>query len=351
MKKIITLLVAFIIVLAGCSGTSDEQVTIGVLMPTQSAQRWIQDGEYVTQLLEEKGYAVELQYAEDNPQTQVSQIENMITKGVDCLIVAPVDGGALTVPLEQAAAAEIPVISYDRLLTNTDAISYYVTFDNYGVGVLQANYLIEKLDLENTTDTLNMEVFAGSPDDNNARFFYNGAMDTLQPYIDSGVLNVPSGQTDFDTVATLRWDGATAQSRMDNILASSYSDKEVDVVLSPYDPITLGVISSLKSAGYSSDNLPMTTGQDADVSSVKSIIAGEQTMTIFKDTRLLAEATVGVVENILNGTEPEVNNTTDYDNGNFVVPTITIDPEAVDASNYEAALIDSGYYTAEELAS
>lgn len=350
MKRLIALLFTFVLILAGCSsGTNGEEKTIGIAMPTQSAQRWIQDGDYLVKQLEDEGYKTVLQYAQDDPQTQVSQIENMITSGVDALVIAPVDGGALTEPLNKAKEANIPVVSYDRLIMNTDAVSNYVTFDNYGVGVLQANYIIDKLDLDNQDGPFNMEIFAGSPDDNNSRFFYNGAMDTLKPYLESGKLVVPSGQTSFDDTATLRWDGATAQARMDNILTANYTDKKVDVILSPYDPITTGVISSLKSVGYTKDELPLTTGQDANIDSVKSIIAGEQTMTIFKNTNLLAEQAVKSVDALLKGETPDVNNEKDYDNGVFVVPTYTISPVAVDIENYKSELIDSGYYTAEEL--
>ncbi len=343
-------LVAVGSVFASGQGESDAPL-VGVAMPTQSSQRWIQDGNYMKQALEERGYRVDLQYAEDNIDAQVSQIENMIVKGADVLVIAAIDGASLTNVLQQAADNDVSVISYDRLIINTPNVDYYATFDNFQVGVLQGGYIVDALDLESGAGPFNIELFAGSPDDTNAYYFFDGAMSELQPYIDNGQLVVPSGQTDFDQVATLRWDGATAQQRMDNILAAYYTDREVDAVLSPYDGLSIGILSALKSVGYGEGGkeLPIVTGQDAEVPSVKSILAGEQTSTVFKDTRVLADRAANMVDAVLQGTEPEINDTETYDNGVFVVPSYLESPVSVDINNWEEVLIDSGYYTREDL--
>lgn len=301
--------------------------------------------------LEDRGYRVDLQYAEDNIDAQVSQIENMIVRGADVLVIAAIDGASLTNVLEQANDNGVEVISYDRLIINTPHVSYYATFDNFQVGVLQGGYIVDALDLESGAGPYNIELFAGSPDDTNAYYFFDGAMSELQPYIDSGQLNVVSGQTDFDQVAILRWDGATAQQRMDNILTANYSNEDVDAVLSPYDGLSIGILSALKSVGYGEGGkaLPVVTGQDAEVPSVKSILAGEQTSTVFKDTRVLAERASRMVDAVLTDTEPEINDTETYDNGVFVVPSYLEVPVSVDIDNWEEALIDTGYYTREDL--
>ncbi len=336
--------------LVGCAQTSNVKL-VGVAMPTKSSQRWIQDGDNMKRQLEEKGYKVDLQYGEDNIDNQVAQIENMISKGAKVLVIASIDGQALTDVLKKAAEADIKVIAYDRLIKDSENVSYYATFDNYKVGVLQAESIVKGLDLENQAGPFNIELFGGSPDDNNAYFFYNGAMSVLQPYIDQGKLVVKSGQTGMEKVSTLRWDGATAQARMDNILSAFYTSDRVDAVLSPYDGISIGIISSLKSIGYGSGNMPMpiVSGQDAEIPSIKSIIAGEQYSTIFKDTRVLAEKCVKMVDAVINGTEPEVNDTETYDNGKKIVPSYLCDPVAVDLTNYKEVLIDSGYYKEADL--
>jgi putative multiple sugar transport system substrate-binding protein len=336
--------------LTGCAQGSNDKL-VGVAMPTKSSQRWIQDGDNMKKQLEEKGYKVDLQYGEDNIDNQVAQIENMISKGAKVLVIASIDGEALTDVLQKAADAGIKVIAYDRLIKNTDNVSYYATFDNFKVGVLQAESIVKGLDLANQAGPFNIELFGGSPDDNNAYFFYDGAMSVLQPYIDEGKLVVKSGQTGMDKVSTLRWDGATAQARMDNVLSAFYTSDRVHAVLSPYDGISIGVISSLKSIGYGSGDMPMpvVSGQDAEIPSVKSIIAGEQYSTIFKDTRTLAEKCVKMVDAVFSGTEPEINDTETYNNGNIVVPSYLCDPVTVDKSNYKEALIDSGYYKETEL--
>lgn len=336
--------------LTGCAKGNNDKL-VGVAMPTKSSQRWIQDGDNMKKLLEEKGYKVDLQYGEDNVDNQVAQIENMISKGAKVLVIASIDGEALTDMLKKAADAGIQVIAYDRLIRNSDNVSYYATFDNYKVGVLQAESIVKGLDLENQAGPFNIELFGGSPDDNNAYFFYDGAMSILQPYIDQGKLIVKSGQMGMDKVSTLRWDGATAQARMDNILSAYYTSDRVHAVLSPYDGISIGVISSLKSIGYGSSDMPMpiVSGQDAEIPSIKSIIAGEQYSTIFKDTRVLAEKCVKMVDAIFNGTEPEINDTTTYDNGVKVVPSYLCEPVPVDKTNYKEVLIDSGYYTEADL--
>ncbi|KAA2315029.1 sugar ABC transporter substrate-binding protein [Pseudooceanicola sediminis] len=320
--------------------------TIGIAMPTKSSARWISDGAAMVEQFEEAGYDTDLQYAEDDIPNQLAQIENMITKGVDVLVIAAIDGTTLSNALENAHFADIKVIAYDRLIRDSEYVDYYATFDNFKVGVQQATSLVEGLKERFGDGPYNVELFGGSPDDNNAYFFYNGAMSVLQPLIDDGTINIVSGQEGMDQVGTLRWDGAVAQSRMDNLLSAYYTDKQVHGVLSPYDGLSIGILSSLKGVGYGSGDMkmPIVSGQDAELPSVKSIIAGEQYSTIFKDTRELARVTVGMVNALVNGTEPEINDTETYDNGKKVVPSYLLEPVAVDKSNWKEVLVGSGYY-------
>ncbi len=324
---------------------------VGVSMPTQSSQRWIQDGDNMKKVLESKGYEVDLQYAEDDIPNQIAQLETMITKGCNVLVIASIDGESLTDVLQKAKDNDVKVIAYDRLIKNSDSITYYATFDNFKVGVQQATSLEKALGLDQGKGPFNIELFGGSADDNNAYFFYDGAMSVLQPYIDSGKLVVKSGQMGMDKVATLRWDGATAQTRMENILTAYYATDRIDAILSPYDGISIGVLAAVKAVGYgSADNpLPFISGQDAEIASVKSIIAGEQYSTIFKDTRVLAEKCSAMVDAVLQGKEAEVNDTKTYDNGVKIVPSYLCEPVSVDNTNYKEILIDSGYYTEDQL--
>ncbi|MGW7405596.1 multiple monosaccharide ABC transporter substrate-binding protein [Streptomyces sp. NPDC054833] len=332
-------------------GGSVKGATIGIAMPTKSSERWISDGKNVVKNLESKGYKTKLVFGEDDPDQQVSQIENLITQGVKGLIVAAIDNKSLNNVLQEAADANIPVIAYDRLILGTKNVDYYASFDNSKVGELQANYIVDKLGLKSGKGPFNIELFAGSNDDNNTKYFFNGAMSVLKPYIDSKKLVVRSGQTELTKVTTLRWDGATAQKRMDDILTSSYKSQRVDAVLSPYDGISIGILSSLKSDGYGSKSkpLPVITGQDAELASVKSIIAGEQTQTVYKDTRKLADVAATMVDDTLKGKKPEVNDTKTYDNGTKVVPSYLLQPVSVDKTNYEDVLVKGGYYTDAEL--
>nr|WP_272911617.1 multiple monosaccharide ABC transporter substrate-binding protein [Loktanella sp. M215] len=325
---------------------------VGIAMPTKSSARWIADGDNMVKQFEEAGFTVDLQYADDDIPNQLAQIENMITKGVDVLVIAAIDGTTLSNALANAAAADIDVVAYDRLIRDSGDVSYYATFDNFKVGVQQATTLVDGLK-ERFPDTKpwNVELFGGSPDDNNAYFFYNGAMSVLQPLIDSGDVVIPSGQMGMDQVGTLRWDGSVAQARMDNLLSANYTDKQVNAVLSPYDGLSIGILSSLKGVGYGSGDLamPIVSGQDAEIQSVKSILADEQFSTIFKDTRELARVTVGMVEALLNDGEPEINDTETYDNGVKVVPAYLLEPVPVTKADVQSVLIDSGYYTEDQI--
>lgn len=328
----------------------DDPGRVGIAMPTQTSERWIDDGNNLVEEFESSGFETDLQFAGDDVGTQVDQIENMITQGADVLVIAAIDNQSLGGVLEQAKAEDITVIAYDRLIRETEDVDYYATFDNYQVGVLQAQSILDGLNIEEQEGTCNIELFAGSIDDNNAFFFYDGAMDTFQPYIDEGALEVVSGETDINTIATERWDGEVAQSRMDNLLSTHYSNEDVHAVLSPYDGISRGVIASLEANGYvAGDNLPVVSGQDAEVASVQMIIEDRQTATIFKDTRNLASVTVDMVATLANGEEPEVNDTESYDNGVKVVPSMLLTPYIVTVDNYEEMLVDTGYLDAAEL--
>ncbi|MCX5477509.1 sugar ABC transporter substrate-binding protein [Kaistia geumhonensis] len=332
---------------------AEDKGLIGVLMPTKTSQRWINDGDAVKSQLEAKGYTVDLQYAQDDIPNQLSQLENVITKGPKALIIASIDGTTMGDALQKAADAGVVVVAYDRLIKKTPNVDYYTTFDNFGVGVIQANSLVKGLK-ERFPDTKpwNVELFGGSPDDNNAFFFYNGAMSVLQPLIDDGSIKIVSGQTGMDKVGTLRWLAATAQARMDNLLSAYYSDgKRVDGVLSPYDGLSRGIIASLRGVGYGTADQPwpIVTGQDAETASVKAIIAGEQYSTVFKDTRDLAKSTVELVDTVLSGNTPANLDTTTYNNDVKVVPSILLTPVEVDKTNYEKIVVESGYIKPDEL--
>jgi len=350
--------VGLTLALAGC-GSSDsattkaggvnanEGATVGIALPTEKQTRWTADGANMAQQFQDMGYKTSIKFADDDAKNQVAQIQTMIDNGDKLLVIGAVDGTQLTSVLAKAAQANIPVVAYDRLIRDSPNVNYYATFDNLQVGVLQGNLIVNRLNLTAGKGPFNIELFAGSPDDNNATFFYNGALQVLKPYLDSGKLVVRSGEQDFKTVSTKGWDGAVAAKRMKSLLKTNYSAEKVDAVLSPNDGIAQGIIGELKADGYGTKAkpLPFITGQDAEVNSVKSIIAGEQTGTVYKDTRELAKVAVQIGNALLTGAKPMTNNTTTYDNGLKVVPTYLLPPIAIDQTNYETLLVEGGYYT------
>lgn len=333
---------------------AQQILKVGVSMPTQSLQRWNQDGANMKAELEKAGYEVDLQYAGDNDiPTQVAQLENMITGGCGVLVIASIDGSALTEVLKSAKDKNIPVIAYDRLIMNSDAVSYYATFDNYKVGRFQGEYLRDALDLDNAQGPFNIELFTGAPDDNNVNFFFGGAMDVLTPYIESGKLVVKSGQTEKAQCATPNWNTEESQKRMENLISSNGygpNGTKLDAVLSSNDSVANGITNALLAAGYTAENFPVLTGQDCDKPSMKNILAGTQSMSIFKDTRTLAAQVVKMVDAIMQGQEVEINDEITYNNGTGIIPSFLCDPVVCTKDNYKELLIDSGYYTEADLA-
>jgi putative multiple sugar transport system substrate-binding protein len=357
-KKLLLISLALILVggMVFAGGTKDAagggKGLVGVLMPTRSEERWIKDGDAVKAGLEKLGYSVDLQYADDDIPTQVRQLEDLITKGAKALVIASIDGSSLSNGLAQAAAAKIPVISYDRLLMRSANVDYYVSFDNYKVGQQMGDILIQGMKLDSPAKKpLIVELFAGSPDDNNSVGFYDGAMDKLKPYFDNGTLKIGSGQQGRDVVGTLRWDAAEAMKRMENLLSAYYTNQTLDGILSPYDPISLSCLEACKAVGYgtASKPLPVVGGQDCIVASTKSILAGEQYATVLKDTRSLGAATVTLVDTLLTGKTPTGLDTKSYNNGAKIVPSLLLDSVIVTKTNLKTAVVDTGYHTAAEV--
>ena len=355
MKKIISLVLAALMVTGAFAAPKGKaQVKVGVSMPTKDLQRWNQDGANMKKSLEKQGYKVDLQYANNEVNTQVNQLENMISTGCKVLVIASIDGSALKNVLAQAKAKKIPVIAYDRLIMNSDAVTYYATFDNWKVGVFQGQYLEEKLNLKNRTkkDPVYMELFTGDPGDNNINFFFGGAMEVLDPYIKSGVIVVKSKQTAKAQCATLNWSTEEAQKRMENLISSQGygpNKNKLDAVYSSNDSCAQGITNALVNAGYTAANIPLVTGQDCDIASTKNMINGIQAMSVFKDTRTLAAKVVEMVDAICKGTNPPINDKKTYNNGTGIIPSFLCEPVYADKSNYKKLLIDSGYYTAKEL--
>lgn len=326
---------------------------IGVAMPTQSSERWIKDGDNMKEKLEALGYEVDLQYAEDDVQMQVSQIENMIASGSQCLVIAAVDAGALTTVEAQAKEAGIPIIAYDRLLMDSDAVSYYASFDNEGVGTAIGEYVKTAKDLDaarEAGESYTIEFFMGSPDDNNAVLLHKGVMGVLQEYLDDGTLVCKTGRTSFEDTCILRWSQETAQQWCENYLTGFYADEDLDIACTAFDGFAYGVKAALQGAGYTADNWPLITGQDAELMACKNILDGTQTASIFKNTSLLADKCVTMVEAVMKGAEPEINDTTTYDNNVVVVPSYLCTPISVDKDNLQEVVVEEAkYYTAEEL--
>ncbi|SMQ59272.1 multiple monosaccharide ABC transporter substrate-binding protein [Agreia sp. VKM Ac-1783] len=340
----------------GASGDGIKDCNVGISMPTRSLERWINDGEQLQKALEDAGCTVDLQYADNKTDQQISQIQNQVAGGSKILVIAAIDGKVLAPVLDEAKKQDATVIAYDRLINGTDNVDYYATFDNYKVGTLQGQYIEEQLGLKDGKGPFNLEPFAGSPDDNNAKFFFSGAWDVLQPYVEKGQLVVPSGKApksddDWASIGIQGWASDKAQAEMDNRLSSFYTgDQKVNVVLSPNDSLAIGIEASLKSAGYAPGaSYPIITGQDADKANVKAILDGEQSMTVWKDTRALGDRVFQMIKSIAAGEEVEVNDTKTYDNGNKVVPSYLLDPEVVVKDDVQSKLIDSGFLKASDV--
>ena len=349
-RQLIATAAGVAVLAASGAALAGDKGLIGISMPTKSSTRWISDGESMVKEFTAMGYDTDLQYAEDDIPNQLAQIENMVTKGAKVLIIAAIDGTTLSDILKKAKESGAKVFAYDRLISKTADVDYYTTFDNFGVGVLQAKSLVEGLKASGA-GPYNVELFGGSPDDTNAFYFYDGAMSVLQPMIDAKEVAIQSDQMGMDKVGTLRWDGAVAQARMDNLLSAFYTDKKVNGVLAPYDGLSRGIISSLKGVGYGGADqaMPIVTGQDAELPSVKAMMSGEQYSTVFKDTRELAKVTAMMVDTVLQGKEPEINDTKTYNNGVKIVPSYLLTPYSVGKEDITKMLVDSGYYTADQI--
>lgn len=350
MKRFLVLLVVLSMV-GTMSLAVAETGRVGIAMPTKSSERWIHDGNNVKMGLEQLGYKVDLQYAEDNIDEQIAQVENMLTKGVDALVIASIDGSTLTNVLKHAKEQGVVIIAYDRLLVNSPDVDYFATFDSIAIGELQATSLLTGLGvLDGATGPFNVELFAGSLDDSNSPLYFDGALNILQPYIESGVLVIPSGQTMLNQCAIEGWDSLKAQARMDNLISGNYSGGEIlNGVLSPYDGLSIGILSALKAVGYGSGNMmmPKVTGQDCEVTSVKSIIAGEQYSSIFNNTASLAKVAVELTTQALAKGIADTNSV--YNNGAIDVPAKAISAIIITLDNYKSELVDSGYISADTL--
>ncbi len=361
MKKIFAIVFSLmlLIVATGCGGNKDqehadkksEQKIVGISMPKKNSPRWIRDGDSLRYEFEKRGYKVDLQNAEDDAEKQRSQLKYMIENGADIIVIAAVDSYALSDILVGAKEKNIPVIAYDRLIMDSDAVSYYVSFDNRAVGMTFGKYIENSLRLNDGNGSFNAEIFSGSLDDKNSRIINEALFEVLQPYIDSGQLKIPSGQTAFNETATYHWLRENAQKRMNNLLETVYSDGTIpDALICASDSIANGIIRALEDHDYSILNgQPIITGQDADITAIRNIINDKQSMTLFKNTRLLAQKYADIVDAIVNGKPPEINDTESYNNGKIIVPAYLCDPIFVTKDNFKEELLDIGYYAAEDV--
>ncbi|MBO7638284.1 MAG: sugar-binding protein [Treponema sp.] len=357
MKKVFAIVCLFLcITLFACArenGSVPSKV-VGISMPTERLERWNLNGHDMKAQLEKAGYTVDLAFAANEPLVQISQIKMMIDKGCKVLVIAPVDGYALTDVLKAAKEKGIKVISHDRLILKSDAVSYYITFNKYKVGVVQAEFLLDRLNIKKHSkkNPVYMEFFTGDYEDNNVNAYFGGAMDVLKPYIDKGIIVCPSNQTTKWQCSTPGWSTEEAQKRMENLIVTNgYGPKNrrLDAVLCSNDSTAIGVTDALLAAGYSAENMPIITGQDCDIYSIRNIIKGTQSMSVFLDTKDTVSMTVKMVDDIMKGKKPLLNDKQTYNNGSGFMQSYLCDPTIVTKENYKSILIDSGYYTENDL--
>ncbi|GAA0592491.1 sugar-binding protein [Kribbella sandramycini] len=306
---------------------------IGVALPSKTSENWVLAGDLFTNGLKEAGFKSDVQYAGASTTVadQQGQISSMVTKGAKVIVIGATDAAQLSTQVKQAKEAGAVVIAYDRLITNTGDLDYYIAFDNFKVGQLQGQALLDGMKAKKATGPWTVELFSGSPDDNNSAVFFNGAMDVLKPLIDKGEVVVGSGQKEIKQTAIQGWKAEGAQQRMDSLLTSTYTgSKTLDGVLSPNDTLARAILTSIKGAGKPT---PIVTGQDSEVESVKSIMAGQQYSTINKDTRKLVAETINMVKTLQTGGTPQVNDTETYNNGTKVIPSFLLPPVIVTKAN------------------
>ena len=340
-------------------GSSSGGLDVGILMPETHVNRWVRDGSSLKAAVEKKGLSAEVAYGDADQSKQNRQIEDFITKGARVLIIGSVNEGAAEA-VSRAHDEGVQVIAYDRLITNSDKYDYYITFDNFKVGQFQGEGIVSALKLDSMAGPYNIALFSGALTDNNARYFFDGAMNILTPYIESGQLVIggpaplKSSDSNWSQITTENWLPEKAQARMENLLSGALSNIVLDAVLAPNDTLARAIITALEQDSNYATSLPVITGQDAEALSIKWIRQGKQTMTVFKDTRKLAQGAADLAVALEKGDKvPVIANTRvdkqTYNTGLKTVTSYLLGPVNVTKDNYKNILVNSGYYTAEEI--
>lgn len=324
----LTLLLIFAATLSGCGSNQPKAKSVAVCFPNTTSS-WQRNGDSLQKLLEEEGFTVNVQFSATIEEQQ-KQVKDVISKNPDCIVIGAIDSAAFVEVLENAKKKNIPVIGFDRILSNTDAISYYASFDNGAIGDGMGEYIAAALNLKNGGGPFNIEFFAGGPSDNNAHIFFANTMKILEPYLKSGQLVCRSGQTTFDQVAVADWNSANARPRIQELMSKYYTDAPLQVVLSPNDDIA-GVI--LDEIGKAGKPYPIISGLDGDPAAFERIKNGQQTFTIAKDPDVLTAKCVRMIKAVVEGTQPDINDVTNYNNGVKVVPSYLCTPMIIDKTN------------------
>ena len=325
----LTLLLIFAATLSGCGSTAQEKSkNIAVCFPNTTSS-WQRNGDSLQKLLEEEGFTVNVQFSATIEEQQ-QQVKDVIGKNPDCIVIGAIDSAAFVEVLENAKKKNIPVIGFDRIISNTDAISYYASFDNGAIGDGMGEYIAAALNLKNGGGPFNIEFFAGGPSDNNAHIFFENTMKILEPYLRSGQLVCRSGQTTFEQVAVADWNSANARPRIQELMNRYYTDAPLQVILSPNDDIA-GVI--LDEIGKAGKPYPIISGLDGDPAAFERIKNGQQTFTIAKDPDVLTAKCVRMIKAVVEGTQPDINDVTNYNNGVKVVPSYLCTPMIIDKTN------------------
>ena len=340
MRKIVSVISILIVVvssllLTGCGQETASNKKVDIFFPSGN-ERFVTSGNSLKDTLEKEGFTVSLQFAGSNDE-QAQQIDAVLGKGSGCIVIAAFDSKAIGTSLEKAKAKNIPIIAYDRLPMDTEAVDYYATFDNEGIGTAMAKYVENKFNLKQGAGPYTVEFFQGSDDDNNAVLINKGMMAVLKPYIDKGQLVVASGQTGFRDTTIKSWDGKNAAARMDKLVKTYYTGRNLDILMSASDSIAEGLVDGLAGAGYNGVQ-PFITGQDATPKALEFVRSGKQGTTMAKSAELLNGKCIRMIKAVVEGTQPEVNDVSTYNNGKITVPSYLCIPLILDKENLDEAV-------------